>query len=228
MLSERLKELLNSRDISIAAFAEMCDLPIETVRNIYYGRTTDPKVSTMLKMSSALNLSVECLMEKCPHTKEERAIIHYYRDCGEHGKGLILLTAKYEALTAKVERESSDKHKIPCMITSGSILKGITYETCEVEEVLTSEPEAYVGLRIDTNELAPVYCKGDIMLFQNRFPGNGEYALFYIKEKGYIRKFVEDKDGYRLCCIHNMFEDIVLKRMDEVEYVGTCIGVVRA
>ena len=142
--------------------------------------------------------------------------------------GLILLTAKYEALTAKVERESPDKHKIPCMITNGSILKGITYETCEVEEVLTSVPEAYVGLRIDTNELAPVYCKGDIMLFQNRFPRNGEYALFYIKEKGYIRKFVEDKDGYRLCCIHNMFEDIVLKRMDEVEYVGTCIGVVRA
>ena len=227
MLSERLRELLNSRDIPIVSFAEMCDLPIETVRNIYYGRTTDPKISTMMKMSSALNLSVDCLMEKCPHSKEERAIIHYYRNCGEHGKSLILLTAKYEALAAKAERESEDKHKIPCLVTNGNILGGITYETCEVEEIYTTVPKAYVGVKISTNDLVPMYCKGDILLLENRFPMNGEFAVFYVNEKAYIRKFVEEKDEYRLRCIHDVFDDIVLKRMDEVEYVGTCIGVVR-
>ena len=56
---------------------------------------------------------------------------------------------------------------------------------------------------------------------------NGEFAVFYVNEKAYIRKFVEEKDEYRLRCIHDVFDDIVLKRMDEVEYVGTCIGVVR-
>lgn len=228
MLSERLRELLNSRDISIAAFAELCDLPIETVRNIYYGRTTDPKVSTVMKMSAALNLSVNCLMEKCPHTKEERAIIHYYRNCGGHGKGLILLTAKYEALAAKAEREAPDSHKIPCLITRGNILEGITYETCEVEEISTTVPEAFVGVKISTNDFVPVYCKGDILLLENRFPTDGEYAAFYVNEKAYIRKFVEEKDRYLLRSIHEKFEDIVLKRMDEVEYVGTCIGAVRS
>lgn len=227
MLSDRLKDLLNARNISITSFADMCDLPIETVRNIYYGRTVDPKVSTVMKMSEALDISVNCLMAKCPHSKEERAIIHYYRNCGNHGKSLILLTSKYEALAAKAERELPDKHKIPCLITRGSILKGISYETCEVEEITTSEQKAFVGVKIDTNELVPIYCKGDILLLENRFPSNGDYAVFYINEKAYLRKYIEEDNRYRLCCIHDVYEDIVLKRMDEVEYVGTCIGVIR-
>ena len=62
MLSERLRELLAVKGISKEDFAELCDLPIETVRNIYYGKTPDPKLSTMLKMSKALDISVNCLV----------------------------------------------------------------------------------------------------------------------------------------------------------------------
>ena len=51
MLSKRLKEILGDRGLSIGSFAEMCDLPVETVRNIYYGKTADPKVSTVMQLS---------------------------------------------------------------------------------------------------------------------------------------------------------------------------------
>jgi len=40
-------------------------------------------------------------------------------------------------------------------------------------------------------------------------------------------KFMEENDYYRLKCLHNQGADIVLRRMDEVQYVGTCCGVVR-
>ena len=46
--------------------------------------------------------------------------------------------------------------------------------------------------------------------------------------KIYIRQFIEDEKEYRLHCIHGIHEDIVLKRMDEIEYVGTCIDVIRS
>lgn len=69
MLSKRLKEILGERGLSIYNFAETCDLPVETVRNIYYGKTTDPKVSTVMQMSKALDMSVNYLMSEyndCP------------------------------------------------------------------------------------------------------------------------------------------------------------------
>lgn len=228
MLSERLRDLLNSRGISIAEFAEMCDLPLETVKNIYYGKTTDPKVSTLMKMGNVLNLSVNCLMGQCPHPKEEQILLGYYRMCGEHGRSLILLTSKYEAVSAKAEREARGKHKIPCLIANGNMSEGIVYDNCETTEVITTTKEAYVAIKVTTNDLVPVYCKGDIILIKNCFPNNGEYVMFYKSERAYIRKFTEENGRYKLKSIHDIGEDILLKRMDEVEYVGTCVSVIRA
>lgn len=228
MLSERIRELLAVRGISKEEFADMCDLPIETVRNIYYGKTPDPKVSTMLKMSQALDISVNCLMGQCTHSKEERAMLQYYRACGHHGKSLIFLTAKYEALAAKDEREASDVHSIPCLIPHGDIRHGIIYDRCETVEIYTSEKDAYTAIRMTNNDLVPLYCKDDIILIANRFPTNNEYGVFYIDGRAFIRRYVEEEKQYRLRCLHNAGEDLIFKRMDEIEYIGTCCGVVRA
>lgn len=227
MLSERLRTLLNERGISIADYAEMCDLPLETVRNIYYGKSNDPKLSTAVKMAQALNMSVNCLMGQCPHSSAERAIIQNYRMCGAHGRSLIELVARYEANAAKTARGVVDKHRIPCLVPNGDICMGIIYDNCEVSEIETSVKEAYVGIRMVNNDLVPVYCKGDTILLENRFPKNGEYAAFYNGEKAYIRKYVEEDGQYRLKCLHGSGTDIILKRMDEIEYIGTCIGVDR-
>lgn len=228
MLSLRIRELLAAKGISKDEFAEMCDLPIETVRNIYYGKTPDPKISTVMKMAKALNLSVNCLMGQCSHTAEERALLRYYRSCGNHGKSIILLSSKYEALTAKAEREAVDKHKIPCLIPKGNIRQGIIYDNCETVEVMTSNPNAYAGIKFTNNELVPVFCKGDIVLIENRFPNHGEYGAFYKDEKAYIRQYLEEDNQYRLKCLHHEGQDMVFKRMDEIEYIGTCCGVIRA
>lgn len=228
IISKRLKDLLNMRGISISEFAEMCELPIETVKNIYYARTADPKVSTLLKMSNVLNLTVNCLMGQCPHTKDEQALLNFFRSCGSHGKSLILLTAKYEAITAKGQRESFTKRIIPCLLTTGNVHEGIVYDQCEVVEIETTKTDAYIAIKVSTNDLAPKYCKDDILLIENRFPKNKEYAVFFMDGKIYIRQFIEDEKEYRLHCIHGIHEDIVLKRMDEIEYVGTCIDVIRS
>ena len=227
MLSERLRSILGERGISIADFAEMCDLPVETVKNVYYGKTADPKLSTALQIADALNLSVNCLVGKCAHTMQERQIIQNYRSCGKHGKSLIELVARYEARATKVERESTDKHMIPCLVPHGDIRAGIIYENCEVIEIETAAKDAYVAIVMVNNDLAPTYCKDDVILFEDRFPKNGEYAAFFKDSRVYIRKYIEEAGQYRLKCLHRMGEDIVLKRMDQIDYIGTCIDVIR-
>jgi hypothetical protein len=137
------------------------------------------------------------------------------------------LIAKYESTAAKAEREAFGKHSIPCVIPQGNIRGGIVYDECETVEIMTSVQDAYVGIKMPTNELAPIYCKGDTLLLENRFPSHGEYAVFFKEKRVYIRQYLEEDGQYRLRSIHDENRDMVLKRMDQIDYIGTCIGVVR-
>lgn len=227
MLSERLRELLNEKKLSLAAFAEMSSLPLETVRNVYYGKTADPKISTVLQMANALGMSVNQLMGQEEPQQEEKTIVNYYRQCGRHGKSVISLVAKYEAVSARAERDAGKKHKIPCLIPCNNIAAGIIYDSCETAEFETSVEDAFAGIQITSNDLVPMFCKGDVVLIANRFPMHGEYGAFIQGDRAYIRKYLEEDGKYRLKCLHNMGEDIVVDRLDQVEYIGTCIDVMR-
>ncbi len=227
MLCERLRQLTNEKGWSLQQLAEISDLPLETVRNIYYGKTPDPKISTVMKLANSFNLTVNCLMGQCSHTPQERAILINYRNCGKHGKSIIELISRYEASAMKKEREKEGRHMIPCIVPEGTVSHGIIYDMCETVEIETDVKEAYIAIRMVSNDLAPTYCKGDILLFENRFPKHGERAAFYKGDRIYIRRYLEEENQYCLKCLHNCDVDIILKRMDEVDYIGTCVDVVR-
>ena len=227
IISKRLQEILAQLGWSKEYLAEKSGLPFETVKNIYYGKTPDPKVSTLDAIAEATGHSINCLMGKCPHTTQEKILLRNYRSCGSHGKSVIELISKYEATAAKAEREAFGKHSIPCVIPQGNIRGGIVYDECETVEIMTSVQDAYVGIKMPTNELAPIYCKGDTLLLENRFPSHGEYAVFFKEKRVYIRQYLEEDGQYRLRSIHDENRDMVLKRMDQIDYIGTCIGVVR-
>lgn len=227
-LTKRLRELMRERGWGIDDVATASGQSYETIRNLYYGKTANPRIETLLKVADVFGISVNCLMGKCQHTPEERALLQYYRSSGNHGKALILLTAKYEALTAKEEREGKDRHSIPCLTPKGNIRDGIIYDEATTEEMHTTNLEAYVGIKMTTNDLVPAYCKGDVILIANRFPRHNEYGVFYKNGRAYIRQYLEEDGQYRLKCLHNYAEDIICKRMDEIDYIGTCCGVIRA
>jgi len=226
-LSERMRQLLAEKGWSVQQLAKVAELPEETVKNIYYARTPDPKISTIMKIAQAFNIGVNCLMGQCQHTPQERAILRHYRECGRHGKSVIELIAKYEACAVKSEREAESRHKIPCMVPKSDIRAGIVCDDCETIEIDVTMPDAYIGIMMNNNDLAPTYCKNDVILIENRFPRHGEYASFFKDGKAYIRKFIEEDKQYRLKCLHAQGADMILKRMDEIEYIGTCVGVVR-
>lgn len=225
IISKQLKKIFSERNIQLADFSKKSNLPIDTLKNIYYGKTPDPKISTISIIADTLDMSINCLIGQL--STAEETIINNYRSCGPHGRSIIELIARYEASATRSDRDSLDKHRIPCLVPHGDISNGIIYDTCETIEVETSVNEAYSAIMINNNGLAPNFCKGDMLLFENRFPNNGEYAGFFRDKKAYIRKFVEENGQYRLKCLHAQGEDIVLKRMDQIDYIGTIIDVVR-
>lgn len=99
MLNKVLKNELDSRHILVSEFAVMCNLPTQTVQDIYSGKETNPDFLTVVAMANALGMSVGCLVGQCPYTQEERTFLSIYRQCGERGKRVIkgiadLLSAK--------------------------------------------------------------------------------------------------------------------------------------
>lgn len=214
--------------MTLQELSDKSGVPIETVKNIYYGKVTDPKISTMQAISKVFGVSINFLLGEPFITPEESALLEWYRRSGRHGKSVIELVAKFEA-SARNVRDSKGTHDIPCIIPSGNIRKGIVYDTNETVYISTDVDEAYTAIEMTTNDLAHYgFCKSDRILFEKRFPENGEIVSYMLADKVYIRKFVEENKRYVMKCLHNHAEDMVFKRMDEILLVGTCCGVIRA
>lgn len=207
--------------------AEKADVPAETVRNLYYGKVKNPKVETLFSLSEALNVSINYLLGKSIHTQEEELLLKSFRRCANHGKRLVLLIAQYEAELTEKERKEKDKRRIPCIVPLGEICDGLDYHSSEVIDVYTNKAEPYLAIAVTSNFFAPTYCKGDKVLISDRFPKNGERAVFSMDCTLYCRQFIEHDNGYTLKCLHRNGEDFHFKRMDKVNCIGTCIGIIR-
>ena len=228
MISSVLEMLLEAQDMSLQELADQSGVPLETLRNIRYGKVTDPKVSTMRAISKVFKVSVNYMLGEPFISPEESSLLTYYRRSGKHGKSVIELIAKYEATSARSERNAKGKHKIPCVVPKGNIRKGIVYDTNETIEIETAVDEAYMAITITSNDLAPMFCKNDCILFEKRYPDNGETIAFIVGDRVFIRKFIEEDGRYLMKCLHHHGEDMTFRRMDEIVLVGTCCGVIRS
>lgn len=226
MITERIKEQLKLNGMKWEELAEKADIPVDTMRNIYYGKVKDPKGSTLLAIADVFHVSINYLMGKNFISDDEKELLQYYRECGAHGKSMMHLVAKYEAAMAKTER-AGRKHKIPCMIPLGHIVDGLEFSSSETVEIETNNPKAFFAVQIATNNNLPTYCKGDIILLQDRFPENGERAIFSKGNYIYLRQFFEQEGKYILKPVGKNGETIIVKRMDEVDCMGTCVDVIR-
>ena len=57
-IKERILSLCEERDITINKLAAICGLPPSSVKNILYGRSTDPKILTIKKLCDGLDITL--------------------------------------------------------------------------------------------------------------------------------------------------------------------------
>ena len=168
MFSDKIRELMIERDISLTDLAELSGVPFETLRNIYYRKVKDPKVSTAFQLASALEVTVEYLLKDMSTTEEEaensegqegieEELLENYRECGILGKAIIRLVARLECKAARKERLNlrKMKHRIPCFIPVGRIGDGIDYNSCTVEDEYTMIKKVYLAIEISNKNIAP-------------------------------------------------------------------------
>lgn len=226
--SDVLKHVMTKREITMQQLAEQSGVPIETIRNIYYNKICDPKSSTILKLSLALDLSMNYLMGDLHYKDDEKELLANYRAASDRGKAVIRLFAKVERSMTDQERSADNKYVIPCLIPIGNVTDGIAYHSCDSVKIETDNADAYLAIEITTNNFAPAYCTGDRILLANRFPNDGERAVFLHNGTAYFRQYVKHDDHYRLRCIHGRGTDMIFDRMDQIDCIGTLIGIIRS
>lgn len=227
MIAEQLKKELNKRDMTLSDLADKVEIPYETLRNLYYSRVNNPTLSTVLSICDALDVTVDYMLNRCPYSIEEAELIQNFRDCGNHGKNFIKTTACLEAQISRVQRKSDKKHIIPCLIPVTYITDGFIYNSSSIEHIETTSKNSYLAIELNTNNFAPTYCKNDRIVLENRFPMDGEVAVFLFENKEYLRTFVQENNTYILKSLNKRDPDIVLDRMDEYYCLGTCIDIIR-
>ncbi len=227
MIATQLKKELKCRDMSLADLANIVDIPFETLRNLYYSKVRNPKLSTILSICDALDVTIDYMLNRNTYANDEYELIRNYRDCGTHGKSFIKTTANFEAQIARVQRNSSEKHMIPCLVPTAFVDDGFVYNSCTIEHILTTSKDSYLAIEINTNNFAPIYCKYDRIVLENRFPVDGEFAVFLFENKEYFRIFRQKGEQYVLESLNGRNSDIILNRMDEYVCLGTCVDVIR-
>jgi transcriptional regulator with XRE-family HTH domain len=58
VIKTRILSLCAERNITINKLATMCALPPSSVKNILYGRSTDPKILTIKKLCDGLDITL--------------------------------------------------------------------------------------------------------------------------------------------------------------------------
>lgn len=102
---------------------------------------------------------------------------------------------------------------------------GAAFSSFDVEHVKTACENVYMAVRLPNDHFSPRYCKNDVLLLSDKFPTEGENALFLYNHRLYFRQFHISEKGYALSAINGRGTALKFRRMDSCRLIGTCMAV---
>lgn len=228
LISEKLKEAMQIKNISLNQLTDVCDIPYETLRNLYYAKNKNPRVETLYSVCKALDISMDYLTGLKKYDTDEMEILSNYQKCGKHGRDFLSIISRFEAdYTTSLKQRETYKHTINCLIPEGPEEDGFEYTSCKMERIECIFENACMAIKITTDNFIPVFLRGDILAIANRYPKEGEKAIYYKDGKTYIRKYHFENEKVLLKSITGKEEDIIIDSMENYNVLGTFINVIR-
>lgn len=103
-IKDRLREIIDSQNMSIKAFAESMQIPLRTLHN-YLSGEREPNVEFLINLSEKLNINLNWLLldkgktyitdnENSSLTMDESELLNQYREVNESGKRILKKTSQ--------------------------------------------------------------------------------------------------------------------------------------
>lgn len=228
VISERLKEALTIKNISLNELAKKSDMSLNTLQNLYYAKVKNPNLETLYSVCKALDITMDYLTGFTKYDKNEMELLSNYQKCGRHGRDFLTVISRFEAdYTTSLRQRKDNKHTVTCLVPDGHEADGFEYTTCSTEQIETVFEDAFMAIKITTDNFIPSFMRGDIIALADRYPKEGEKAVYYKDGRAYFREYSYENGKVILKPITGKGESFILDRMDDYKVLGTYINVIR-
>ena len=169
-LRKNLFMYVSQKDISLAEIAEEADLPLSTLRSFLYGDSTDVKVSTVVKLAKALNVSIDELLGSgtiSPQTCESLQITrqlpesftHFVRWCIHY---------HYDKLNSEQVTEKAIEVMMAECGDNGNLKMTNNFHIFDISDLNDDmRPKIFMGIHIPCEHYLPEYYPNDVLLIAN-------------------------------------------------------------
>ncbi len=205
--------------------AECSDVPINTLRKIMDGTTTNPKYKTVAALAEALDCSVSELIGECSEPSGiESRLLRLWDKLNESSRQAVMDIAECLVSTQeKLEREREvcverevPLYSLPVSAGLGNFLdsSGYEYLTYRAEDIPKA---ACFAVRVTGDSMEPLFFNEDIVLVEpTAEPVNGDIVIAVINGDSYIKQF---RDG-QFISLNPKYSTIQPTEYDNVRIVG--------
>lgn len=229
MLRSKLLDMMTCRNMNTQQLSDASGLSIETIKNLLYGRVTDPKLNTLIPVCDALNCSLDYLMGR------GRIGLQKVRDFPSHSINMLerIIDVEHNLIVkSQAENASYRMVIVPNKLTGDDFI----YDSCsigyiDVSSELIKYPTEMItcGLQLQGDKMSPIYYANDILLINgNRHPNFHEIGIFYSDaQKFYIRKYMLNNEGNGILVSLHPHRPPLTVKGSNLQCFGTVIGVHR-
>lgn len=189
---------VNDKDITLSDIADSSNVPLGTLNSFLYGKTKDINLTTALKISLALNTSVDELAGSLMITEDLRRCINTCRTLSSNDMALIFWFIEYlqelskelppDRLGASVMQVVCNKH--------GNLKIATEYKKVDITHLDDEyKGKIFFGINMPCSHYLPTYCPNDILLIANdREPDEHEHVIIQRANSLYIARCAVEND----------------------------------
>lgn len=175
---------VNDKDITLKDISEAADIPFSTLNSFLYGDSKDIKLSTVVKLAKALDISIDELVGAETISGQARDCFSKYRNLPQCDQYLVRWYISYMASLNKEQREKYvSVMEIECNDT-GNLKLTSKYKKVDISNVYKEYIyKIFFGITLPCENYMPMYSPYDILLIANdRNPKPTETSLVRIAD----------------------------------------------
>lgn len=192
--AHNIEEERKSLDFTQVLFSKMLGVSVSTYKNIVSRKTNNLDVFLALRLSELTHKSIPDLLG---YSSKEYEVLGKYRQLTDRQRAYILGKMDYEISMQVLETDP--ENMLDVLYLTGEMDDGMILDSSHEERICCPEyiqkygETLHCGIRITSNNLHPVYVKGDIICVSKRPAHNGDTLIVIHKPTGraYIRRYVQ-------------------------------------
>lgn len=233
---DNIKKIKKEKGLTNETLSELSGISIGTLNKLLSGATSDPKLSTLTALSTALGFGIdEMLTGKKPSGEvlsgDEASLLSKYRALDIGGKETVSYITDKEYKRISTENASPFSLDVPktrvlrlfniaTSAGTGAYLSDSSYSKITVYSNKITD-SADFAIKVSGDSMMPKYSSGDVLLVEKADSVEiGELGIFSLNGDSFFKKF----GGDRLISLNPDYSDITFAGGDDIKCFGRVIG----